>query len=1209
MLGELGAQWILLETEYPQGLVSVTQGPGDQAVICGSSYVLISTDDGANWAWDLAQDQLAQPIYGDWYAYHFFDDQAGIAVGTNALDSRYVILQTFDGGASWFIRLTAPGTPQPVGLVAVDFPDALTGYSVGTNGGMFKTVNGGFDWVPIETGPWGASDLWEVEFWDADHGLIRTSDAVFRTEDGGQTWSSCWAGDVFGISVLPNGIVYAVGAEQLGWSNDQGVDWNYVPIPFQYANRIQALAEDTLYLGTGNGIYHSFNNGLSWEKEAGIDDAVIDLYFPGDGSAFAVTPTDVYRNADASGPGFPYVTFALTTTQVCDSTSISLTASWSDPSWELEWTADGTPIGTGTDVNVWFNIDANPVQIALMASNGTNVGTVTENIMVAVQEAPLLDAGADVDQCYEGGAVLHATGGGEYLWSPSQWLDDPTSATPVAVVPTTTVFTVETTVGLCTAQDSVTVNVVPQMPEDPWITTYPLAIPFADQDQDGMRLIFFDAFRGFLSMGGKRIYRTLNSGDSWQATNFLSEYRILDLTMRSPTTGYCALGGYCFYRTADGWNTFDQVNFVPPESGADMVRVTFESDSVGVGAFKDVFEDWFLALTSDGGVTWQTTWTGSGSIRVNDLVRTSSDTLFAVVSNGVLRSTDGGQQWTSVLGFGWAIPASERYLVRSGSDVLCMGGRYLSEDGGSTWEPLNGENLYAMMFLNPDTAYALRTTNGELLRSVNSGRCWQTMAPTEGWPCVMASTPARTAHIMSLDYDIDDGLRLDRLVANALPVLDFTTSLSHLCASDSVDVFNASVLYTGFDWYLDGALWSTADTPPPASISGTGVHEIKLVGHYGFQTDSLTRMITLTDPLVADAPDILPLGPAFCAQWDSVLVVADPPANANNLEWQIYQNSTLEWTTVFGHSDDTLNVTWPILYYAEQYISFRVRGVDAGGCAGPWSSEADVIPEYATNLLGLYTPGLPCVRQGVRDSIVIFNDPPAPTYEWSISPAEAVTLEQEAYGASWTWNGGWDADEVTITVVGHFLCRDDTSSWTLPVSDVVYLTQAFDSLVTYPGQALTLIATPNVSQFGNAEWYRNGVGVQEGPGDYHIAAMTAADTGLYEWGAGFSFCGDMRVPVAYVSMDAVGLTEPSGSGQILLLAPVPAIEQLVVTLVRTEACVLEIQDALGRRIWQGRVQRSIPEQVDVSTWPNGAYVIQWRDAHRAGSASFVVQHL
>ncbi len=97
-----------------------------------------------------------------------------------------------------------------------------------------------------------------------------------------------------------------------------------------------------------------------------------------------------------------------------------------------------------------------------------------------------------------------------------------------------------------------------------------------------------------------------------------------------------------------------------------------------------------------------------------------------------------------------------------------------------------------------------------------------------------------------------------------------------------------------------------------------------------------------------------------------------------------------------------------------------------------------------------------------------------------------------SHGASWTWNGGWDADEVTITVVGHFLCRDDTSSWTLPVSDVVYLTQAFDSLVTYPGQALTLIATPNVSQFGNAEWYRNGVGVQEGPGDYHIAAMTAA---------------------------------------------------------------------------------------------------------------------
>ena len=72
---------------------------------------------------------------------------------------------------------------------AVHFPNVSTGYAVGGNGLILKTVNGGNNWVALTSGT--TSILYSVFFTDADTGhAVGTSGTVLKTTDGGITWSS-----------------------------------------------------------------------------------------------------------------------------------------------------------------------------------------------------------------------------------------------------------------------------------------------------------------------------------------------------------------------------------------------------------------------------------------------------------------------------------------------------------------------------------------------------------------------------------------------------------------------------------------------------------------------------------------------------------------------------------------------------------------------------------------------------------------------------------------------------------------------------------------------------------------------------------------------------------------------------------------------------------------------------------------------------------
>ncbi len=93
-------------------------------------------------------------------------------------------------------------------------------------------------------------------------------------------------------------------------------------------------------------------------------------------------------------------------------------------------------------------------------------GTDTASIVVIVTDPIGVGAGADTTICIGGSAVLAATGGGTYSWTPSATLDDPGSATPVASpVDTTNYQVLITTPEGCEVEDSVLVIVQMSIPQ------------------------------------------------------------------------------------------------------------------------------------------------------------------------------------------------------------------------------------------------------------------------------------------------------------------------------------------------------------------------------------------------------------------------------------------------------------------------------------------------------------------------------------------------------------------------------------------------------------------------------------------------------------------------------------------------------------------------------------------------------------------------
>ena len=218
--GDAGASLLATRLLLLDGAVA-----GSRLIVVGErGHILVSSDEGESWS------RAQVPTRALLTAVHMHDARTGWAVGHDA-----VILRTVDGGETWDVVHAAPEEERP--LLDVWFRDARTGFAVGAYGYFLVTVDGGETWtsrnisaddyhlnavVPVVAGTPGSQRLY----------LAAEAGVAYRSDDGGKTWrelSTPYAGSWFGGLALDEDQVLLVGLRgHMFRSGDRGDTWEEV---------------------------------------------------------------------------------------------------------------------------------------------------------------------------------------------------------------------------------------------------------------------------------------------------------------------------------------------------------------------------------------------------------------------------------------------------------------------------------------------------------------------------------------------------------------------------------------------------------------------------------------------------------------------------------------------------------------------------------------------------------------------------------------------------------------------------------------------------------------------------------------------------------------------------------------------------------------------------------------------------------------------
>jgi len=251
---------LTIDPANPQVLFAAVEGAWTDRK--GHSSIAMTSDGGATWRTVLSHDG---------YLWAIAVDPASPATVYAVGDAG--VLVSADDGRTWRSAGTAPA--DNLGALAVDPRDPGTLYVSAWKKGVFRTTDGGRTWSalgatlsgpPITVDPQTPSTLY----------LGTTSDGIVKTVDGGKTWrpadSGIAASEVLSTATDPRvaRIVYAGTYRGLFRSGDRGRTWKALKLGLT----VEAVAVDPansahLLASGSRGILVSTNRGRTWSKAAG----------------------------------------------------------------------------------------------------------------------------------------------------------------------------------------------------------------------------------------------------------------------------------------------------------------------------------------------------------------------------------------------------------------------------------------------------------------------------------------------------------------------------------------------------------------------------------------------------------------------------------------------------------------------------------------------------------------------------------------------------------------------------------------------------------------------------------------------------------------------------------------------------------------------------------------------------------------------------
>jgi photosystem II stability/assembly factor-like uncharacterized protein len=285
------------------------------------------------------------------------------------------------------------------------------------------------------------------------------------------------------------------------------------------------------------------------------------------------------------------------------------------------------------------------------------------------------------------------------------------------------------------------------MPEDINKIEYSIIDDYKNYVLNG--IYFMDEMNGLIKcMGGQRLLKTSDGGNSWEQIYLNSESGSMDLSFISSHEGWLINsqkgGEISLLNSMDGGNSWNKIysfdhNFLTPS----LLSIDFVNDSVGwVSMYNDNYQMFRIFKTVNGGHEWilQRSDREESYLIHNNFI--NENTGWVCTNNDIYITKDGGQSWTAQ---GRNIPRlldapqssfGKIHFIDEYTGFILRYGYLLfrTDDGGYTWimiyknnsifpdSSLNFQTQYCYDFYNKNLGAISRDS---LFITQDGGRSWK----------------------------------------------------------------------------------------------------------------------------------------------------------------------------------------------------------------------------------------------------------------------------------------------------------------------------------------------------------------------------------------------------------------------------------------------------------------------------------------------------
>ena len=580
-----------------------------------------------------------------------------------------------------------------------DDPDIA--YAATPQNGVFKTIDGGVNWFPVNNGiaymngdlPLIAAVAVDPQFPDTVYAAGISF--IFKSTDGGVNWNSfllaASSTRALVLDPVDTQILYIAGFVGVQRSIDGGQSWllmnNGLTTNTIYDIAIDGNLNNVLYVASGDGVFKTVDSASNWSlSNTGI---------VGTATALAVDP-------DAPSPGTLY---AMTSNRVYKSTSGA--AAWTNSSSGLLVNSlrdiavdplDPMILYTVNNGDPWKSTDG---AATWNISDSGHIDSFTEDIAVSPIESGV------VFTANLSGIYTSTDGGGNWGDRSSGLLN--TIANDIAFDPANAEIIYSATASSVYKSVDAGENWFRSNGNLPSVQTNSIT-----SDINGVL---------YLGVNSGGAFRSIDDGATWtEINNGLTSSVVNDIAIVPGTTNHLFAGAGSsaglFVSVDTGANWTQVTNGLPVEFVVDIEidPLTPSNMFVVLSAFGDV-----LYKSTNSGVSWVASQNGITASSVSDVAfnPVTPTTLYAATNDGMYKSIDSGANWTPMNnGLPTPLFMSAVTVDPTVPDTVYASsllGTFISIDAGANWEQLEDEvtaigdreaATLTVSPLDPDTLYA-----------------------------------------------------------------------------------------------------------------------------------------------------------------------------------------------------------------------------------------------------------------------------------------------------------------------------------------------------------------------------------------------------------------------------------------------------------------------------------------------------------------------